>query len=124
MADINYTITGTVSKGSFRQTFNAAAVTANMSVNGLYSVSLDLSTAITVVSTASLTSLGVCFAQNLATTATHTVSFGRYDGPSTTLHETLTLRAGESAVLRLAAGSYAAKAAVAGSRMMLTIYEG
>lgn len=124
MADINYTILGTVSKGSLRQTFNAASVTADMNVNGLYCVSLDLSTSVTQVSTASLASVGLCFVQNLSTAATHTVSFGRYDGPSSALHETLTLRAGESAVLRLASGSYAAKSAVAGSRMMLTIYEG
>lgn len=124
MADINYTITGTVSKGSFRQSFNAAAVTADMSFAGLYSISLNLGTSVTQVSTASLTSLGLCFVQNLATAMTHTVSLGRYDGPSSALYETVTLRAGESAVLRLAAGSYAAKAAVAGSRMTLTIYEG
>lgn len=124
MSDINYTILGTVSKGSFRQTFNAASVTASMNVSGLYAVSLDLNTAVTQVSTASLSSLGLCFVQNVSTVSTHTVSFGRYDGPSSTLYETLTLRAGESAVLRLSPGNYAAKAAVAGSRMMLTVYEG
>ena len=124
MSDINYTIIGTVSKGVFRQTFNAASVTASMSVSGMYAVSLELGTAVTQVSTASLSSLGICFAQNISTVATHTVSFGRYDGPSSTLHETLTLRAGEAAVLRLSSGNYAAKSAAAGSRMTLAIYEG
>jgi hypothetical protein len=57
----------------------------------------------------------------LATTETHTVSFGRLDG--TNLFETVRLKAGEAAVLRLAAGDYAAKSAVAGSRLVLTIYE-
>jgi hypothetical protein len=49
------------------------------------------------------------------------VSFGRLDG--TNLFETVRLKAGEAAVLRLAAGDYAAKSAVAGSRLVLTIYE-
>jgi hypothetical protein len=33
------------------------------------------------------------------------------------------LKAGEAAVLRLAAGDYAAKAAVANTRLVLTVYE-
>jgi hypothetical protein len=49
------------------------------------------------------------------------VSFGRYSGGS--LYETARLRAGEAAVLRLAAGDYAAKAAVEGTRLVLTVYE-
>jgi hypothetical protein len=53
--------------------------------------------------------------------ATHTVSIGRLVG--TTLHDTVRLKAGEAAVLRLAPGDYAAKAAVAGTRAVLTIYE-
>jgi hypothetical protein len=57
----------------------------------------------------------------LATTTTHTVSFGRLDG--TALYETVRLKAGEAAVLRLAAGDYAAKAAVANTRLVLTVYE-
>jgi hypothetical protein len=50
------------------------------------------------------------------------VSFGRLDG--TTLYEAVTLRAGEAAVMRLAAGDYGAKAAVANSRLVISIYEG
>lgn len=124
MSDVNYTISGNVIKESFRQSFNASGVTADMAVNGLYAVSLNLGTSVTQISTASLSSVGLCFIQNLASNATHTVSFGRYDTPTSAVYETVTLRGGEAGVFRLSAGSYAAKAAVANSRLMLTIYEG
>ena len=121
MPDINYTITGQVAKGALSQSFAASGVTADMATAGVLSVTLNLGTATTQVSTATLGSLGVCFARSLATTTTHTVSFGRLDG--TTLYETVRLKAGEAAVLRLAAGDDAAKAAVAGTRLVLTFYE-
>lgn len=124
MSDLNYTISGNVIKESLRQSFNASGVTADMSVNGLYSVSLSLGTSVTQISTASLSSVGLCFIQSLATSETHTVSFGRYDAPSSAVFETVTLRGGEAGVFRLSPGSYAAKAAITGSRLMLTIYEG
>ena len=122
MADVNYSISGTVSKGPFQESFVASGVTSDMSVSGLYAITLQLGTAVTQISTASLSSVGLCVAQNLATTTTHTVSFGRYSG--STLYESVRLRGGESAVFRLAAGEYAAKSAVEGSRMIVTIYEG
>jgi hypothetical protein len=121
MPDINYTITGQVAKGALSQSFAASGVTADMATAGVLSVTLSLGTATTQVSTATLGSLGVCFARSLATTTTHTVSFGRLDG--TTLYETVRLKAGEAAVLRLAPGDYAAKAAVANTRLVLTVYE-
>jgi len=49
------------------------------------------------------------------------VSFGRFDG--TNLHETVRLRAGEAAILRLAAGNYAARSAVGGSRLVINVIE-
>lgn len=121
MPDINYSINGQVTKGALSQSFAASGVTADMATAGVLSVTLSLGTATTQVSTATLGSLGVCFARSLATTTTHTVSFGRLDG--TALYETVRLKAGEAAVLRLAAGDYAAKAAVAGTRLVLTVYE-
>ena len=84
-------------------------------------MTLRLGTAVTQISTATLGSVGLCFARSLATTTTHTVSFGRFDG--TSLHDTCRLRAGEAALLRLAPGDYAAKASVEGSRLLLTIVE-
>lgn len=121
MADVNYSITGQVSKGSLSQSFAASGVTADMATSGMLAVTLNLGTSVTQISTATLGSVGVAFARSLATSTTHTVSFGRYVGG--TLHESVRLKAGEAAVLRLAAGDYAAKSAVEGSRLVLTVYE-
>jgi hypothetical protein len=121
MPDVNYTISGQVSKGALSQSFAASGITADMATAGMLSVTLNLGTSVSQVSTATLGSLGVCFARSLATATTHTVSFGRY--VAGTLHEAVRLKAGEAAVLRLAAGDYAAKSAVEGSRLVLTVYE-
>ena len=121
MPDVNYTINGQIAKGSLSQNFAASGVTANMATAGVASVTLELSTSTTAISTSTLGAVGLCFARSLATTETHTVSFGRLVG--TNLYETVRLKAGEAAVLRLAPGSYAAKSAIAGSRLVLTIYE-
>lgn len=121
MPDVNYTITGQVSKGALSQSFAASGITADMATAGMLSVTLNLGTSITQISTATLGSVGLAFARSLATTGTHTVSFGRYSGGS--LYETVRLKAGEAAVLRLAAGDYAAKSAAEGTRLVLTVYE-
>jgi hypothetical protein len=121
MADINYTITGQVQKGALSQSFAASGITADIATAGVLSVTLNLGTAVTQISTATLGSVGLAFARSLATEKTHTVSFGRYSGGS--LYETVRLKAGEAAVLRLAAGDYAASSAVAGTRLVLTVYE-
>ena len=121
MPDVNYTINGQIAKGSLSQSFAASGVTASMATAGVASVTLELDTSTTAISTSTLGAVGLCFARSLATTETHTVSFGRLSG--TNLYETVRLKAGEAAVLRLAPGDYAAKSAVAGSRLVLTIYE-
>jgi len=121
MPDVSYTINGQIAKGSLSQSFAASGVTASMATAGVASVTLELDTSTTAISTSTLGAVGLCFARSLATTETHTVSFGRLDG--TNLFETVRLKAGEAAVLRLAAGDYAAKSAVSGSRLVLTIYE-
>ena len=121
MPDVQYTINGQIAKGSLSQSFAASGVTADMATAGVASVTLELDTSTTAVSTANLGAVGLCFARSLATTTTHTVSFGRLVG--TNLYETVRLKAGEAAVLRLAPGNYAAKSAVSGSRLVLTIYE-
>jgi len=121
MTDINYSINGQIKKGSLSQSFAASGITASMATAGVASVTLELGTSTSSVSTANIGTLGVCFARSLATVETHTVSFGRVD--SNTLYETLRLKAGEAAVMRLAPGDYAAKSAVEGSRLVLTIYE-
>lgn len=121
MPDITYSISAQVNKGALQQQFAASGITTNISTAGVMSTTLALNTTTSAVSTASLNALGLCFARNLATDTTHTVSFGRLSGD--TLYETLRLKAGEAAVLRLAPGDYAAKAAVNSTRLLLTIYE-
>ena len=121
MTDINYSINGQIKKGSLNQSFAASGITASMATAGVASVTLELGTSTSSVSTTNIGALGVCFARSLATVETHTVSFGRVE--SNTLYETVRLKAGEAAVLRLAPGDYAAKSAVEGSRLVLTIYE-
>lgn len=121
MPDVTYTIAGQVQKGALSQQFAASGVTANMATAGAYSVTLELGTATSAISTATIGALGICVARSLATSETHTVSFGRV--VSNTLHDAVRLKAGEAAILRLAPGSYAAKSAVEGSRLLLTIYE-
>lgn len=122
MPDISYSIAANASKGRFAQSFFASGMTASMQTAGVMAVTLSLGTTTTQITTTTIGALGLCFAQSLATESTHAVSFGRLVG--TTLHETVSLRGGEAAVLRLAAGDYAAKAAVAGSRLVLQIFEG
>lgn len=122
MPDVTYNISGTVQKGALREQFNASAITADIATAGVSAVTLGLDTSTTAVSTANLGAVGLAFIRNLATETTHTVSFGRLDG--TNLYETVRLKAGEAALLRLAPGNYAAKAAVAGTtRAVVTIYE-
>lgn len=122
MADIAYNIQAQVSKGALSQTLYASGITADIATAGIMSVTLNLGTSVTQITTSTLNQVGLCFARSLATTTTHTVSFGRYSGG--TLYETATLRGGEAAVLRLSAGDYAAKSAVANTKLLLTIIEG
>jgi hypothetical protein len=121
MADLSFSVSALVSKGAFSQSFNAANMTADISSAGMIALTLNLNTATTEISTATMSSLGLCYARNLSTATTHTVSFGRLNG--TTLYESVRLRAGEAAMFRMAAGSYAAKAAVAGSRLLINVIE-
>lgn len=121
MADVVFSISANVSKGALSQSFAATGVTADMAEAGLLSLTLDLSTSSTQITTATLNAVGLCIARNLATTTTHTVSFGRLVG--TTLAETVRLKAGEASILRLAPGDYAAKAAVAGTKLLVQVLE-
>lgn len=121
MADVNFSITGQVSKGSLSQAFAASGVTSDMTQSGVMAVTLPLGTAVTQIVTSTMTSLGLCFARNLATTVTHELSFGRFDG--TALQSAVRLKGGDAAVFRMAPGGYAATAAVGGTRLVLQIFE-
>ena len=121
MSDLRFSVNAVVSKGALSQTFNAANMTASIATAGMLSVTLNLGTAVTQISTATMGALGLTFMRSLATTTTHTVSFGRYSGGS--LYETVRLKAGEAGLVRLAPGDYAAKAAVEGTRLLINVIE-
>lgn len=121
MADITYSINVNVAAANLSQNFIATGVTSNFATAGLLAMTLNLGTATQAVNTASASSLGLCVARSLNTTITHTVSFGRLDG--TTLHETVRLKGGDAAILRLAPGNYGARSVASGGRLVLQILE-
>jgi len=122
MSDINYSFNITVAKDEFVQNFNATR-TASMQSAGFLAVTLNLGTATAAVSTANAQSLGYAMLRSLstATSSTATVSFGRLVG--TTLTETVRLRPGEAAALRLHPGNYGARAAAATHTLLIQILE-
>jgi len=121
MADISYSVNLNINSGALNQNVNASNITSDFATAGIIAVTLNLGTATQAISTATVNTLGLCYARSLTTSTTHTVSFGRLSG--TTLFETVRLNAGDAAILRLAPGNYAAKAAVANSRLLLQILE-
>lgn len=120
---VAYNLSASSTNGGFVQNFQASNVTAVQSSAGMLAVTLNLGTATSAISTASASSLGFCYARNLstATSAVQTVSFGKLDG--TSLHDTVTLRQGEVAWLRLSPGNYAAKANTTDVTLLLQILE-
>ena len=121
MPDISYSVSVNVNAGSLSSNLIASNVTSDFATTGFLALTLSVGTATQAISTASASILGLCFARSLNTVSTHTVSFGRLDG--TTLHETVRLKGGDAALLRLAPGNYAARSAAAGGRLLLQILE-
>jgi hypothetical protein len=121
MPDISYSVNVNVNAGALNQNLNASNITSDFATTGLLALTLNVGTSTQAITTASASNLGLCFARSLATSGTHTVSFGRLSG--TTLFETVRLKAGDAAVLRLAPGNYAAKADAPDSRLLLQILE-
>jgi hypothetical protein len=121
MPDISYSVSVNVNAGALSSNLIASNVTSDFATTGFLALTLNVGTATQAISTASASSLGLCFARSLNTVSTHTVSFGRLDG--TTLHETVRLKGGDAALLRLAPGNYAARSAAAGGRLLLQILE-
>ena len=118
---ISYSVILSVVDGVLRQNLNASNITATFQTAGFLALTLNVGTSTQAISTASASSLGLCFARSIATAGTHTISFGRVSG--TTLFETVRLKAGDAALLRLSPGNYAAKADAPGSRLLLQILE-
>lgn len=121
MADVTYSINVNITSPGLAQSLIATGVTSDFSTAGLLAVTLNLDTATQAVSTVSASVLGLCYARSLNTTSTHTVSFGRLSG--TTLFETVRLKGGDAALLRLAPGNYGARSVAAGGRLLLQILE-
>lgn len=125
MADITYVVNAQVNKGALTQSLVASGVTADCDATGIVTQTLSPGTnaAGTVsISTATLSSVGLFFARNLSTVSTATVSFGQLSAGA--LVPTVSLRGGEAAIGRLAAGSYAAQANLTGTRLVISVVEG
>ncbi len=125
MPDINYVVNAQINKGALAQSFVASGVTADMSASGITTLTLSPGTnaaGTAAISTATLSSVGLFFARNLSTVSTATVSFGQLSAGA--LVPTVSLRGGEAAIGRLAAGSYAAQANLTGTRLVISIVEG
>lgn len=125
MPDITYVVNAQVSKGALSQSFVASGVTADMDASGITTLTLSPGTnaaGTVAISTATLSSVGMFLARNLSTVSTATVSFGQLSAGA--LVPTVSLRGGEAAIGRLAAGSYAAQANMTGTRLLISILEG
>jgi len=109
-------------KSGISESFSSAQ-TATMSVAGYKVQAPTFGTAASQISTATLNTLGYAYLRSLVTTTqtTCTLTFGRLDGA--TLHPVVKLRPGEPAMLRLAAGNYAAQGAAEGYRLLVAILE-
>lgn len=125
MPDVTYTINANIARGALAQTLIAAGVTSDMSASGLATLTVSPGTnaaGTVALSTATLTSVGMFFARNLSTVTTAAVSFGQLSGGA--LVPTVSLKGGEAAIGRLAAGNYAAQSNLTGTQLVVTILEG
>lgn len=123
MSDISYNIFANVNRGEFSQQLNVSNRTATMSTTGMLSVTLQLGTTTQAINTASAVNIGYTLARSLVTdtTGTSIVSFGRVSG--TTLFDSVRLKPGDAAWLRLSPGNYAARATGEGCPLLVQILE-
>lgn len=122
MSDVNYSVSYRVSKGFLNSSVNANNVTATMSVTGLLSQTLTLTTNAVSISTANLGSVGLAFLQNLSTHTASTCTVGIDAGGS--FIGFTTLKPGEPAILRLSTGTTYSARGVTGARLRVDILEG
>lgn len=123
MADLTWNVNYRVDKGNLNDSTSATNVTANMSVVGLYQATLSMTTATQNISTATLSSVGLCFLRNLSSAANSTVQVGVLSGTSFVAFSTL--RGSEVGILRLASGTqYQARGSSASDRLRVDIVEG
>lgn len=125
MPDITYNINAQVARGNLNQSFVASGVTTDMNASGVATLTLTPGTnaaGTVAISTATLSTVGLFFARNLSTVATAAVSFGQLSAGS--LVPCVSLKGGEAAVGRLAAGNYAAQSNLTGTQLVISIVEG
>lgn len=122
MADVSYSVSYRVTKDYLNSSVNAGNTTANMSVTGILSQTITLTTNAVSISTANLGSVGLAFLQNLSTHTASTCTVGIDAGGS--FVGFTTLKAGEPAMLRLTAGTAYSARGVAGTRLRVDILEG
>ena len=122
MADISYTLSMKVDKDFLSNSVSVGNVTATMNESGMSSMTMALSTNVTQISTANLSSVGMAFFRNLSTATAATVTIGINEGGS--FVGFCTLRAGEPAILRLSAGTEYKARGTAGTRLRVDITEG
>ena len=125
MPDLTWNINAQVARGNLNEALVASGVTADMSASGINTLTLTPGTnaaGTVAITTATMSSVGLFFARNLSTVSTATVSFGQLSAGA--LVPCVSLRGGEAAVGRLAAGSYAAQANLTGTQLVVSIVEG
>jgi hypothetical protein len=122
VADISYSVSDRVSKDFLNAQVASSNITANMSLTGLQSQTLTLSTNAVSISTANLGSVGLAFMQNLSTATASTCQVGIEAGGS--FVGFATLRAGEPAIVRLTTGVDYKATGVSGTRLRVDIMEG
>ena len=125
MPDLTWNINAQVAKGSLNQAFVASGITADMSASGITTQTLTPGTnaaGTVAIATATMSSVGLFFARNLSTVSTAAVSFGQLSAGA--LVPCVSLKGGEAAVGRLAAGNYAALSNLTGTQLVVSIVEG
>ena len=122
MADITYSMTLKVDKDNLSNQIQISQITASMAKAGYKSVVYDLTTNSTVISTANLSTAGMAFLRNLATSSASTVQIGIEAGGS--FVGFATLRGGEPAITRLSSGTEYTAIGVSGARLRVDITEG
>jgi hypothetical protein len=125
MPDLTWNINAQLARGNLNQAFVASGVTADCNASGVNTITLTPGTnaaGTVAISTASMSSVGLFFARNLSTVTTAAVSFGQLSAGA--LVPCVSLKGGEAAVGRLAAGNYAAQSNLTGTQLVISIVEG
>lgn len=122
MAEITYSVSSRVSGDGLSGSVSANAITAAMSVPGLRTDVMTMSSSAVDISTANLTSAGLAIIQSIDTSTASTCLLSVSSGGST--YAFSSLRSGEAVLFRMAPGvSYKAQG-TSGSRIRVDITEG